>query len=84
MIAKPASNPYLPSAAKILNVRSETDCEFTLTVQASCNITPGQFFQVSLPRIGEAPISVSNFGTDWVQFTIRAVGRLTGAMQHLR
>ena len=84
MNANTAANPYLPFAAKISAVKPETESEFTLRVQASCDITPGQFFQVSLPRIGEAPISVSNYGPDWIQFTIRAVGRLTGAIQHLR
>lgn len=79
-----ADNPYLPFAARIVEIRPETDCEFTVTVQAACSITPGQFFQVSLPRIGEAPISISNYGPDWIQFTIRAVGHLTFAIQHLR
>lgn len=78
------TNPYLPFAARISNIRAETGSEFTITVHASCDITPGQFFQVSLPRIGEAPISVSGFGKDWIQFTVRAVGRLTGALQQLR
>jgi len=77
-------NPYLPSPVKIIGLRQETDCEFTLTVEAERAITPGQFFQVSLPRIGEAPISVSNCGPDWIEFTIRAVGRLTNAVQGLR
>jgi anaerobic sulfite reductase subunit B len=77
-------NPYLPFPVKIIGLRQETDCEFTLTVEAACAITPGQFFQVSLPRVGEAPISVSNYGLDWIQFTIRAVGRLTNAVQDLR
>ncbi len=47
-------------------------------------MTPGQFFQVSLPKIGEAPLSISAFGPDWIQFTVRAVGRLTNALQDLR
>ena len=55
MNANTAANPYLPFAAKISAVKPETESEFTLRVQASCDITPGQFFQVSLPRIGEAP-----------------------------
>lgn len=79
-----AGNPFLPFATKILNIKAETDTEFTLRVQATCEITPGQFFQLSLPRIGEAPISVSNYGSDWIQFTIRAVGKLTNAIQHLK
>jgi len=77
-------NPYRPFPAKITGIKAETDCEFTLTVAASVAMTPGQFFQVSLPKIGEAPISISGFGPDWIQFTVRAVGRLTNALQELR
>ncbi|MBU1109933.1 MAG: anaerobic sulfite reductase subunit AsrB [Candidatus Riflebacteria bacterium] len=84
MSAQTTANPYLPFVTKIIAVKAETESEFTLTVQAVCSITPGQFFQVSLPRIGEAPISVSNYGSDWIQFTIRAVGKLTGAIQNLK
>ena len=67
-------NPYRPVPAKITSLTPETDLEFTLTVEASADMTPGQFFQVSLPKIGEAPLSISAFGSDWIQFTVRAVG----------
>ena len=76
-------NPYLPFAAKILEIRTHTDVEFTIRVKAECDITPGQFFQLSLPKIGEAPISVSAYDKDWIEFTIRAVGRLTNALKNL-
>ncbi len=77
-------NPLRPLPVKITGITAETDCEFTITVAASRAITPGQFFQVSLPKIGEAPISVSSYGQDHIKFTIRAVGRLTNIMQNLR
>ena len=41
-------------------------------------VKPGQFFQVSIPKYGEAPISVSGIGPDYVDLTIRRVGRVTG------
>lgn len=37
----------------------------------------GQFHQLSIPKVGEAPISVSAFGEDWVEFTLRSVGKVT-------
>lgn len=77
-------NPFKPLPVKIIDICAETDLEFTITVAASRQIIPGQFFQVSLPRIGEAPISVSSFGTDFIKFTIRAVGRLTNVLHNLR
>ena len=40
-------------------------------------VSHGQFFMLSIPKVGEAPISVSGKGDDYVEFTIRKVGRLT-------
>ena len=37
----------------------------------------GQFFEVSLPKYGEAPISVSGIGENYVDLTIRRVGKVT-------
>ncbi|MGM0601119.1 MAG: anaerobic sulfite reductase subunit AsrB [Candidatus Rifleibacteriota bacterium] len=78
------NNPYQPFKADILSVEKETPLEFTLRVKASAEINPGQFFQLSLPKIGEAPISVSRFSSDWIEFTIRAVGKLTNVFQNLK
>jgi anaerobic sulfite reductase subunit B len=78
------NNPYKPFKAEILNIEQETPIEFTLRVKAAVDINPGQFFQLSLPKTGEAPISVSSFSSDWIEFTIRAVGRLTNVLQNLK
>ena len=40
-------------------------------------IRPGQFFEVSIPKYGEAPISVSGIGPGYVDLTIRRVGKVT-------
>ncbi len=37
-------------------------------------VKPGQFFEVSLPKYGEAPISVCEIGEGYVDLTIRRVG----------
>ena len=37
----------------------------------------GQFMQLSIPMIGEAPISVSAQGDGWLEFTIRSGGKVT-------
>mgnify|MGYP003587662791 CR=1 FL=1 len=80
----PEKNPYRPFPVRVAKITPESGSEFTFTVEASADMTPGQFFEVSLPKIGEAPISISGFGPGWIQFTIRAVGRLTNALQCLR
>ncbi|NLM14827.1 MAG: anaerobic sulfite reductase subunit AsrB [Clostridiaceae bacterium] len=70
-------NIMLPSSAKILDIIHETTAEYTFRVAYDQPIRHGQFFQLSIPKVGEAPISVSAKGDGWIEFTIRKVGRLT-------
>ncbi len=44
----------------------------------------GQFVEVSLPRVGEAPISVSDYGDGWIDLLIRNVGKVTSALFTLK
>jgi anaerobic sulfite reductase subunit B len=41
------------------------------------SVNPGQFFEVSVPKFGEAPISVCGCGDGYVELTIRRVGKVT-------
>ena len=70
-------NIMMPAPAEILNIVHETAAEYTFRVACDKEIQHGQFFQLSIPKVGEAPISVSAKGDGWVEFTIRKVGRLT-------
>ena len=67
----------LPMPHRILSVTRETKAEYTFRVAYDGQPEHGQFMMLSIPKIGEAPISVSARGVDWVEFTIRKVGRLT-------
>ena len=78
-----AANVYLPAPAKVLDVRHMTASDWTLRAAWPQAPRPGQFFEVSLPRVGEAPISVSGFGEGFVDFTIRRVGRVTSQLARL-
>lgn len=40
--------------------------------------------QLSLPKIGEAPISISGFGDGYADFTIRKVGKVTDELFNLK
>ncbi|MGI6731056.1 MAG: anaerobic sulfite reductase subunit AsrB [Anaerovoracaceae bacterium] len=71
------NNITLPTPHKILKVIKETNAEYTFRVAYDGETDHGQFFQLSIPKVGEAPISVSGKGEGWVEFTIRKVGRLT-------
>ena len=73
-------NPMMPRAAKILDVFPQTETEWTFRVENSVPVRHGQFMQISVPRVGEAPISISGFGEGYVDFTIRRVGKLTDGL----
>lgn len=70
-------NPMVPTACKILSVIQETDIEWTFRVESNFQANHGQFMQLSIPKIGEAPISISEIGKDYMDFTLRAVGKVT-------
>lgn len=71
------NNEYLPFSSKILQVKKHTDIEYTFRMAFTGNVKPGQFFEVSIPKYGEAPISVSGIGDGYVELTIRRVGKVT-------
>ena len=70
-------NDYIPFASKILEVIKHTDIEYTFRMSFHGKVKPGQFFEVSVPKYGEAPISVSGLGDGFVDLTIRRVGKVT-------
>lgn len=70
-------NEYIPFLSTIREVIRHTDLEYTFRMEFTGNVKPGQFFEVSLPKYGEAPISVSGTGDGTVDFTIRRVGKVT-------
>ena len=71
-------NPYVPFPSKILEVIRHTQKEYTFRMEFVGDVKPGQFFEVSMPKYGEAPISVRGIGDNFVDLTIRKVGRVTG------
>jgi anaerobic sulfite reductase subunit B len=70
-------NTYVPFSSQILKVIPHTAKEYTFRMAFHGEVKPGQFFEVSLPKYGEAPISVSGIGDGSVDLTIRKVGRVT-------
>lgn len=78
------SNPVMPKPHKILDIVRETNLEYTFRIETDMRPQHGQFFQLSLPRVGECPISVSNFGEGWMEFTIRSVGKVTDQLFSLQ
>ena len=74
-------NPYIPVSSKIINITKHTDIEWTFRVKCNTqNVLPGKFYEISIPKYGESPISVSGYGEDYIDFTIRNVGKVTSEL----
>ena len=81
---------YLPTMARLLKVKQLTELEKLFTVElpgaASLGNEPGQFVEVSLFGIGEAPISVSSSpsrSNGSFELCVRRVGDVTNAMHQM-
>ena len=86
------TNPYLPMEAKIIERIQESPGLFTLRlqftdpdVQNRYSFEPGQFNMLYLYGVGEIAISIVSDPKDEhiIDHTIRAVGRVTHAMEKL-
>lgn len=73
-------NEYIPFPVKILKKKVETADTFTLRLDWQVKHDPGQFIQISIPGIGEAPISISSYSTKYLEITIRKVGNVTNSL----
>ena len=78
------TNEYIPFLSKIQEIIKHTETEYTFRMTYVGDVKPGQFFEVSIPKYGEAPISVSGIGTNYVDLTIRKVGKVTGEIFELK
>ncbi|MDD3141113.1 MAG: hypothetical protein PHX08_19385 [Lachnospiraceae bacterium] len=78
------NNPYLSNACEILQIRKETEIDYTFKVAYKANLIGGQFMEISVPGVGEAPISICNFDDTSLEMTIRKVGRLTDKIFELK
>lgn len=76
-------NIYKPFASRILKIIPHTDIDYTFLLDYTGPVKPGQFFEVSIPKYGEAPISVSEIGAHHIGLTIRRVGAVTHTIHEL-
>jgi len=87
---KPNQNIYLPQQAAIVETGMVTalDRYFKIRLASGKELghKPGQFVGVSVPGIGEAPISISSTPdqTDGFEMVIRRIGRVTDALHKLQ
>ena len=78
-------NPYLPVKAMVLEVIRQNENVSTFKIAAGgLKPAPGQFMEVSIPRVGECPVSISDFDSKQIELTIRNVGKVTSAISALK
>ncbi len=77
-------NPLMPKAAKVTKRIDEAPGSFTLTVDYHSDNLPGQFVQVSIPGMGEAPISIASHDRKRLDLNINRVGNLTTAFEKVK
>ncbi len=74
-------NPYIPCSSEIIDIVKHTEIEWTFRVKAETkDVLPGKFYEISIPKFGESPISVSGYGDNYIDFTIRNVGKVTSEL----
>jgi NAD(P)H-flavin reductase/CheY-like chemotaxis protein/formate hydrogenlyase subunit 6/NADH:ubiquinone oxidoreductase subunit I len=87
--ARPASELYLPRPAELVKVDTLTSAEkvfeFSLKDSKALGHRPGQFVEISVMGVGEAPISITSSPTrgDNFQLAIRKAGDVTTALHNL-
>ncbi len=85
------SSIYLPTPATIVEMERMTDAEmfyrFRLDEGDDFSYMPGQFMSVTVPGIGEAPISISSSPTrskpGELEMVIRKAGSVTGVLHNM-
>ena len=81
---------YLPVPATITRIEKETSRSKLFEIQLDSGKplghVPGQFVEVSILGVGEAPISVSSSPTkeDGFELCVRAVGNVTNALHNMK
>lgn len=77
-------NKYIPKHYKIIDYIRESGDSFTIRVDIKTKHDAGQFVQVSLPGLGESPISISSYSDKYMDFNIREVGTVTNALSKMK
>ncbi len=88
-IMKKDNSVFLPEIAEVVSTRQLTEMEKYIELKIKqtreFNFNPGQFIQLSIFGIGEAPISISSspFSKNTIVICVRRVGDVTSAIHKL-
>ncbi len=75
---------YIPKKYKIINATRFTLDTVLFRIKSNLNPSPGQFVEVSIPGIGECPISVCSYNKNYIDILVRNVGSVTNAICKLK
>lgn len=82
------NNPYRPIEAEVLEVTTETPTIKTIKFKPKESIifATGQFVDITIPGIGEAPFTPSSrpFVTNYMEATVMKVGKVTDKIHELK
>lgn len=87
------SNPYLPQKAELVEVIQETSSDLDIKTYrlkfldgGKMDFMPGQFVELSIPGIGEAPFGFASspLNREYVELSIKRVGLVTEALHSLK
>jgi len=92
---EPGANPYLPMSMVIERITDETDDRTIKSLDlafvrpedaARFHYTPGQFCELSVFGVGEAPFGIASSPTDnrFVSFTVKKAGVVTSKLHSLK
>lgn len=84
-LLKGDKNNYLPKELKIESVKKMTEDTYLYRLKNTLKLPlPGEFVEVSIMGIGEAPISVCNYEDNYIELLIRNVGNVTNHLVNLK
>lgn len=69
-----------PKIVEIASIKRQNDQEYLLRIEEPMKHDPGQFLEVSVLGIGEAPISICSYNPEYVELSVRNVGNVTNAL----
>ncbi len=87
------SNPYLPQKAELVEVIQETSSDLDIktyrlkfTDGGKMDFMPGQFVELSIPGVGEAPFGFASspLNKEYIELSIKRVGLVTEALHSLK
>ncbi len=76
--------PYTPRPYKITGIKNLADDVKVFRIRCSMNPSPGRFMQVSIPGVGECPLTSCSYDPKYVDLLVRKAGNVTSALFRLK